>query len=56
MMELTATAESADQAKALIDLGVDTVYIGNDEFGLRMPASLSPELRKASGAQKSWKA
>jgi len=43
MIELRATAESVEQAKELITLGVDTVYVGEDEYGLRLPASLSLE-------------
>ncbi|WP_163969339.1 peptidase U32 family protein [Oceanobacillus halotolerans] len=43
MVELVATAESIDQAKALVESGVDTLYIGNDEFGLRLPTSFSSE-------------
>ncbi|MFD1039844.1 peptidase U32 family protein [Virgibacillus byunsanensis] len=42
-MELIATAESVNQAKALIHAGIDTLYIGNDEFGLRLPSSFSQE-------------
>jgi len=41
MIELIATANSVKQAKALIDQGVDTLYIGNDQFGLRLPTSFS---------------
>lgn len=41
MIELIATAESVEQGKALLDAGVDTLYVGEDEFGLRLPASLS---------------
>lgn len=41
MIELIATAESVEQARNLIRLGVDTLYIGNDQFGLRLPASFS---------------
>ncbi|HLR79203.1 MAG TPA: peptidase U32 family protein [Bacillota bacterium] len=41
MIELITTAESIDQAKALVHAGVDTLYIGEDEFGLRLPASFS---------------
>lgn len=43
MIELIATAESIDQAKALVRTGVDTLYIGEDEFGLRLPASFSQQ-------------
>lgn len=41
MIEIVATVESVRQAKDLIAAGVDTLYIGNDEFGLRMPFSFS---------------
>ncbi|WP_343042190.1 peptidase U32 family protein [Ornithinibacillus caprae] len=40
-MEIIATAESVKQAKALVMAGVDTLYIGNEEFGLRLPTSFS---------------
>lgn len=42
-IELIATAESVDQAKELITAGIDVLYIGEDEFGLRLPASFSQE-------------
>lgn len=41
MIELVTTAESFDQAVSLIDIGIDTLYIGNDDFGLRLPTSFS---------------
>lgn len=41
MIELIATAESLEQAERLLDAGVDTLYIGEDLFGLRLPASFS---------------
>ena len=41
MIELIATAESVEQGKLLIGVGVDTLYIGEDEFGLRLPGSFS---------------
>lgn len=41
MIELTATAESVDQAKALVNAGVDTLYIGEEQFGLRLPTAFS---------------
>lgn len=34
---LTATAESIDQVKHLLELGVDRIYIGEENFGLRLP-------------------
>lgn len=37
MMKLIATAESVEQAKKLIDLGIDQVVIGEERFGLRLP-------------------
>jgi len=47
MIEITATAESIDQAKALIDAGIDTLFVGNEAFGLRLPTSFSlKELRQ----------
>lgn len=41
MIELITTAESVDQAIDLIDAGVDTLYVGEDMFGLRLPYSFS---------------
>lgn len=41
MVEIIATAESIDQAQALIEAGVDTLYVGEDQYGLRLPASFS---------------
>ncbi|WP_172356214.1 peptidase U32 family protein [Lactococcus insecticola] len=38
---ITATAESIEQAKALLAQGVDTLYIGESEFGLRLPHDFS---------------
>lgn len=46
MIELIATAESVDQAKSLVVAGVDTLYIGEETFGLRLPASFSHEEMK----------
>lgn len=43
MIELIATAQSIEQAKALIKTGVDILYIGHERFGLRLPASFSEE-------------
>ncbi|WP_062108194.1 peptidase U32 family protein [Bacillus niameyensis] len=43
MIELIATAESVEQAQELIAVGVDTIYIGEDQFGLRLPSSFSCE-------------
>lgn len=41
VIEIIATAESIEQAEKLIDTGIDTLYIGNDDFGLRLPTSFS---------------
>ena len=38
---ITATAESVEQAKALIDAGVDRIYVGEKDYGLRLPQTLS---------------
>lgn len=43
MIELIATAESIEQAQALIEAGVDTLYIGEDFYGLRLPTSFNLE-------------
>lgn len=43
MIELIATAESMEQAEKLLDAGVDTLYIGEEMFGLRLPTSFSRE-------------
>ncbi|MGX7243977.1 peptidase U32 family protein [Enterococcus quebecensis] len=43
MIELIATAESIEQAEALLAVGVDTLYIGEEMFGLRLPTSFSRE-------------
>ena len=39
MIELIATAESVEQAVELLATGVDTLYIGEETFGLRLPVS-----------------
>lgn len=46
MIEIIATAESSEQASALLNTGIDTLYIGNDEFGLRLPTSFTNEEMK----------
>ncbi|MDT2494556.1 peptidase U32 family protein [Enterococcus avium] len=47
MIELIATAESMVQAEELLAVGVDTLYIGEEDFGLRLPYSFSREEQKA---------
>lgn len=43
MIEITATAESIEQAKQLMAAGVDVIYAGEDKFGLRLPHSFERE-------------
>lgn len=38
---ITATAESVQQVRQLLDLGVDRIYIGEENFGLRLPYQFS---------------
>lgn len=40
---ITATAESIQQVKALIDVGVDRIYVGEADYGLRLPKNFSRE-------------
>lgn len=47
MIELIATAESMTQAEELLAAGVDTLYIGEETFGLRLPHSFSREEQQA---------
>lgn len=47
MIELITTAESMAQAEELLAVGVDTLYIGEEDFGLRLPYSFSREEQKA---------
>lgn len=47
MIELIATAESMAQAEELIAAGVDTLYIGEEAYGLRLPYSFSRDEQKA---------
>ncbi|MFC6171190.1 peptidase U32 family protein [Loigolactobacillus jiayinensis] len=45
MINLIATAASLEQAKQLLAAGIDTLYVGEDYFGLRLPHSFErPEL------------
>ncbi|KGR73238.1 peptidase U32 family protein [Streptococcus phocae subsp. salmonis] len=44
---ITATAESINQVKALLALGVDRIYVGESKYGLRLPHQFSDdELRQ----------
>lgn len=40
-MEIIATVNSLDQAKQLLEAGIDRLYAGQSPFGLRLPKSLS---------------
>ncbi|WP_159564259.1 peptidase U32 family protein [Streptococcus halichoeri] len=40
---ITATAESVAQVKALLELGVDRIYVGEENYGLRLPYNFSCE-------------
>lgn len=41
MIELITTVESFEQAEELLAAGVDTLYFGEELFGLRLPASFT---------------
>ncbi len=41
MIKIITTVESIDQAKELLDAGVDELYFGQDEFGLRLANSFN---------------
>jgi collagenase-like PrtC family protease len=44
---ITATAESFEQVKQLLDAGVDRIYVGEENYGLRLPKAFSyDELRE----------
>lgn len=44
---ITATAESIEQVKALLAAGVDRIYVGEANYGLRLPRNFSyDELRQ----------
>ncbi|MBF6978759.1 U32 family peptidase [Aerococcaceae bacterium zg-BR22] len=46
MVELIATVESISQAEALLEAGVDILYFGEDQFGLRLPHSFTCDEQK----------
>ena len=57
-IKITATAENLVQAKALLDLGIDSLYIGESDYGLRLPRAFTwdeirelTELAHNAGAQ-----
>lgn len=41
MIEIITTVESFNQAEELLKAGVDTLYFGEEQFGLRLPASFT---------------
>ena len=41
MIQISATAESVQQARQLMDSGIDNIYIGDKRYGLRLPASFT---------------
>lgn len=44
---ITATAESIEQVKELLDAGVDRIYVGEENYGLRLPHNFTyDELRE----------
>lgn len=43
MIEITATAESLEQAKSLLEANIDVLLIGEERFGLRLPTDFSRE-------------
>lgn len=43
MIKLIATAESIEQAKCLVDIGIDEIIIGEEIFGLRLPGYFTIE-------------
>ena len=44
---ITATAESIEQVKELLEVGIDRIYVGEKEYGLRLPHAFSyEELRR----------
>ena len=55
---ITATVDSIEQAKALLAIGIDTLYIGEETYGLRLPHAFTrgelrelTELAHAAGAK-----
>lgn len=41
MIKIISTVESIEQAQKLLEAGVDELYFGQDEFGLRLPNSFN---------------
>lgn len=41
MIKIISTVESIEQAQKLLEAGVDKLYFGQDEFGLRLPNSFN---------------
>ena len=52
---ITATAESIEQVKQLLEAGVDRIYVGEKDFGLRLPTTFShEELREIIVVLQEW--
>ena len=46
---ITATAESIEQVQALLEAGVDRIYVGEEKYGLRLPHNFTyDELNRIS--------
>ena len=44
---ITATAESIEQVRRLLAAGVDRIYVGEEDYGLRLPTNFTyDELRE----------
>ncbi len=46
MIEIITTIESMKQAEELLEAGVDTLYFGEERFGLRLPTSFTREEKR----------
>ncbi|KHD46054.1 peptidase U32 family protein [Streptococcus hongkongensis] len=47
---ITATAESIEQVRSLLSIGVDRIYVGEKDYGLRLPHNFTyDELREIAG-------
>ena len=38
---ITATAESIEQVRRLLAAGVDRIYVGEEDYGLRLPTNFT---------------
>lgn len=46
-IDITVTVESIEQAQALLEAGVDTLYFGEELFALRLPTYFSRSEQKS---------